>query len=182
MRKFCPMCDSKDIEFITENNVIEYKNKNIEYKKIVGVCNECATRFSSIETEIDNFINAEKEKIDAQLSILPDEVKRIRKKLNWTQAKAQYYIGGGVKAFSKYERGERQMGLSAVTILKALDLGYLSEETLDKINSGISNENQDRCPKEDDCFVKDLINAPVANYITKTGIAERLQKQSERRA
>lgn len=49
------------------------------------------------------------------------EVKRIRRKLGLTQKQAAEIFGGGVNAFSRYERGEAEPGPSTIKLLNLLD-------------------------------------------------------------
>lgn len=49
------------------------------------------------------------------------EVKRIRRKLGLTQKQAANLFGGGVNAFSRYERGEVEPGPSTLKLLHLLD-------------------------------------------------------------
>lgn len=49
------------------------------------------------------------------------EVRRIRRKLGLTQKQAAELFGGGVNAFSRYERGEVEPGPSTIKLLHLLD-------------------------------------------------------------
>lgn len=51
----------------------------------------------------------------------PDEVKSIRQKLKLTQKSAASIFGGGVNAFSRYERGEVPIPLSLSQLMSLLD-------------------------------------------------------------
>lgn len=48
-------------------------------------------------------------------------VRRIRRKLRLTQKQAAEIFGGGVNAFSRYERGEVEPGPSTLKLLQLLD-------------------------------------------------------------
>lgn len=48
-------------------------------------------------------------------------VKRIRQKLKLSQREAAELFGGGVNAFSEYERGKTQPHRSTVALLRVLD-------------------------------------------------------------
>lgn len=58
--------------------------------------------------------------VDAEL-LAPGEVRRIRKKLGLTQREAGEIFGGGIRAFSQYERGETRQGKSLDKLLRLLD-------------------------------------------------------------
>lgn len=49
------------------------------------------------------------------------EIKRIRKKLKLTQEEAGNIIGGGPKAFNKYEKGDALPSRAVVSALQLLD-------------------------------------------------------------
>ena len=49
------------------------------------------------------------------------EIRTIRKRLGLKQAEAAAIFGGGVNAFSEYERGLRQPGKATILLLKLLD-------------------------------------------------------------
>jgi HTH-type transcriptional regulator/antitoxin MqsA len=49
------------------------------------------------------------------------ELRRIRKKLGLTQKEAAAIFGGGVNAFSRYERGEIEPHTSTVKLIRLLD-------------------------------------------------------------
>lgn len=66
------------------------------------------------------FTEAQKE----QQAIIQSEAKRVRlwrKRLGLTQKRAADLFGGGVNAFSEYERGKTQPSKSTVLLLKLLD-------------------------------------------------------------
>ena len=54
-------------------------------------------------------------------SMTPDEIRDIRKALDLTQAEAGIVIGGGPRAFAKYEAGHIQPSASLVKLLRLLD-------------------------------------------------------------
>jgi len=63
-------------------------------------------------------ISLQMEAIDARQAA---ELRRIRKNLGLTQKKAAELFGGGVNAFSEYERGVTQPSKSTVVLLHLLD-------------------------------------------------------------
>ena len=68
--------------------------------------------------------------------LAPEDILRIRKKLNLTQAEAAELFGGGVRAFYKYESTTNNPPRSLDILLRLLDSGQL---TLDDVKS-ILNE------------------------------------------
>lgn len=59
--------------------------------------------------------------IEQRREAIRQEVRRIRMKLGLTQKQAAEIFGGGVNAFSRYERGEVEPGPSTVKLLHLLD-------------------------------------------------------------
>lgn len=67
----------------------------------------------------DKALNVLKAQHEGLLS--PQEIRRIRKKLHLTQQLAGTIIGGGPRAFQKYESGELLPSRAVVSALKLLD-------------------------------------------------------------
>ncbi len=104
--EFCPICNSDKMgeEIITKN--FEYKGHTLvipNYK--IYKCQNCeetfpdSIRLKQIEKDIRDFHR----KTDALLS--SDEIKHIRTGLGFTQEKFGEILGGGAKAFARYENG-----------------------------------------------------------------------------
>ena len=51
----------------------------------------------------------------------PDDIARVRRKLDLDQRQAAELFGGGVNAFSRYENGKAKPPLALVKLLKVLD-------------------------------------------------------------
>lgn len=59
-------------------------------------------------------------KAEAEHLLLPDEIRAIRKKLKLTQIQAGTLLGGGKKAFQKYESGEILPSRAISNLLRVL--------------------------------------------------------------
>lgn len=59
-------------------------------------------------------------KAEAEHLLLPDEIRAIRKKLKLTQVQAGTLLGGGKKAFQKYESGEILPSRAISNLLRVL--------------------------------------------------------------
>ena len=57
----------------------------------------------------------------AETGIAPEEIRSIRERLNLTQAEAGEFIGGGPRAFTKYEAGTVKPAASVINLLRVLD-------------------------------------------------------------
>jgi len=67
----------------------------------------------------DRMLNRLKSRTEGLLE--PEEIRRIRKKLRLTQAEAGEVIGGGPRAFQKYEAGDLQPSKAISSALVLLD-------------------------------------------------------------
>jgi len=67
----------------------------------------------------DRMLNRLKARVEGLLD--PDEVRRIRKRLNISQTEAGQMIGGGPRAFQKYESGDLLPSRAIVSALVLLD-------------------------------------------------------------
>jgi HTH-type transcriptional regulator/antitoxin MqsA len=65
-------------------------------------------------------INDFRSQVDAE-PLPPSEIQKVRKRLKLTQKKAGEIFGGGIRAFSQYERGITRPGKAADTLLRLLD-------------------------------------------------------------
>jgi HTH-type transcriptional regulator / antitoxin MqsA len=67
----------------------------------------------------DRALNAMKARVE---SLMPaQEIRRIRKRLGLTQEEAGKIVGGGKKAFTKYESGDTLPSHAIANLLKLLD-------------------------------------------------------------
>ena len=58
---------------------------------------------------------------DTAAAIAPEEVRAIRERLGLTQAEASELLGGGPRAFTKYEAGTVKPAAAVVTLLRLLE-------------------------------------------------------------
>jgi HTH-type transcriptional regulator/antitoxin MqsA len=106
--------ESRDIPF-------DYKSEHLVVEQVRGCfcrsCNEAlfadgeGVRYAD---ELDRFVTA----VDSRQA---EELRRIRRKLHLTQKEAAHLFGGGVNAFSEYERGVTKPAKSTMLLLKMLD-------------------------------------------------------------
>jgi HTH-type transcriptional regulator/antitoxin MqsA len=106
--------ESRDIPF-------DYKSEHLVVEQVRGwfceSCNEAlfadgeGARYAD---ELDRFVAA----VDSRQA---EELRRIRRKLHLTQKEAAQLFGGGVNAFSEYERGVTKPAKSTMLLLKMLD-------------------------------------------------------------
>ena len=127
--KNCPICNGK-LNEETHKETMPYKNKTLIIEMHGDYCEECGEGFFDDKNQalITNRILLAKRKADNLLT--PESVKRIRKKAKLTQVEAQELFGGGVNAFSKYERAEITQPRSTDILLRLIDNKTLSVEQI----------------------------------------------------
>lgn len=102
----CPFCGKESYQHQTKPLTLKYKSQSITVNQPGYWCNECQEGViggddrKTTQKELQAF----KADVDGLLS--PDKIKLTREKLNLTQQRAAEIFGGGINAFSRYERGE----------------------------------------------------------------------------
>lgn len=116
----CPMCGNNTIHEIRAR-VITYKERTTTLNQPAVYCDECNEAFLSpgdsraTEKAIADF------KREVEHLLTSDQIKQIRKKYHITQKEAAEIFGGGINAFSKYERGEAIQSKSTDILLRLID-------------------------------------------------------------
>jgi len=121
-KQFCLQCDDgtvlehgkRDLSFV-------YRDRSLTVPQVSGwhcpVCGEC--QFDDGEGKrYSDAVDAFSATVDREIA---DSLRATRKKLGLRQAEAGKLFGGGVSAFSEYERGKTQPHKSTVLLLKLLD-------------------------------------------------------------
>jgi len=117
----CPVCGATDLVHETRDLVYVYKGRAVTVPAIAGeFCAACDEAVLG-EEEARRYEDALRTHIQAvNRSVAPD-VRRIRRKLGLNQRRAGEIFGGGVNAFSRYERGETEPPAALVQLLRLLD-------------------------------------------------------------
>lgn len=102
----CPLCGEKSYQHRVKSMTLHYKSQPITVKQPGYWCSSCNDGVIGGEDRkaTQKELQTQRAKIDGLLP--PDEIKKIREQLNLTQQQAGELFGGGVNAFSRYERGE----------------------------------------------------------------------------
>lgn len=108
---------SRDIRPIT----LSYKGESIVVDLPGWYCPKCGESVhDGIDMKVsDRALNALKMRHENLLDA--KEIRRIRKKLGLTQAAAGQIVGGGPRAFTKYENGDLVPSRAITNLLKVLD-------------------------------------------------------------
>lgn len=116
----CPECGGK-MTFKTKTEELEYKGYATKVRTKgwwCGSCGEGILDAEALEASERAFLKLKAE-VDGLLS--PDEVAAIRKRLRLSQRKAGELLGGGPRAFQKYESGEVMVSAAMSNLLRLLD-------------------------------------------------------------
>ncbi len=119
--KTCPSCGSTTMVSESRDIPFDYKSEHLVVEQVRGwfcqSCNEAlfadgeGVRYAAA---LDRFVAD----VDSRQA---EELRRIRRKLHLTQKEAAQLFGGGVNAFSEYERGVTKPAKSTMLLLKMLD-------------------------------------------------------------
>ena len=121
-KRFCLQCDDgTQLVHQARDLVFSYRDKKSVVPAVSGwhcpVCGECefdAGEGKRYSDATDSFAAT----VDSEVAAL---MRAIRKKLGLKQADAARLFGGGVNAFSEYERGKTRPPRSTVVLLRLLD-------------------------------------------------------------
>lgn len=103
--KACPECGS-DMRWETRKDSVEYKGRRKSFSTTAWWCESCEEAVldgPALQVAERAFVELRAE-VDEIL--LPEEVSKVRKKLNISQREAGRLLGGGPRAFQKYESGQ----------------------------------------------------------------------------
>jgi HTH-type transcriptional regulator/antitoxin MqsA len=121
MEIVCQVCGSKNIENISKIEIFEYKGQKIElpdYKQVF--CRNCGESVADSETVRRSvpLLRDAQRVIDGLMT--GDEIRSIRKSFKMTQAEFSQILGGGEKAFARYETGKVAQSKSMDNLLRIL--------------------------------------------------------------
>jgi HTH-type transcriptional regulator / antitoxin MqsA len=115
----CPECGGL-MRYEKHDDVLTYKGKSHTIKTLGWWCTKCdeailtgeplvahEKAFQQLKTEVDGVLG-------------PSEVARIRAKLGLSQRKASELLGGGPRAFQKYESGTQALSVAMSHLLRLL--------------------------------------------------------------
>lgn len=102
----CHFCGANAVSQHSSTETYQYKQQAYNVLVDYSVCNQCGEEIITTEQIHANEarVREAKKKLDGLLSC--EEIRAIRIRLKLTQEEAAKVFGGGVNAFSKYERGE----------------------------------------------------------------------------
>jgi HTH-type transcriptional regulator/antitoxin MqsA len=116
----CPFCGEKTYYHQIRPMTLKYKTHSITIKQPGYWCDECKEGVIGDEDRKTTQKQLQTFRAKVDLLLTPEEIKKIRENLNLTQQKASEIFGGGVNAFSRYERGETPVPRSLSQLFKLL--------------------------------------------------------------
>jgi HTH-type transcriptional regulator / antitoxin MqsA len=116
----CLECGGK-MTFKTKTDALEYKRHTTKIKTKGWWCDSCGEGILDSEAlkASERAFLALKAEVDGLLS--PEDVAAIRKRLGLSQRRAGELLGGGPRAFQKYEAGQVMVSAPMNNLLRLLD-------------------------------------------------------------
>ena len=102
----CPICATGELASFEEPNELQYKGKTLSVVMEYAVCQHCGEEMILPDQIKRNDCRVRDAWRKADGLLTGAEIVELRKKLGLTQQEAARVFGGGVNAFSKYERGD----------------------------------------------------------------------------
>ncbi len=118
----CPLCGNAVLTTAVREEQYEYRSRSITIAVAGDYCAACGEGIHTAD-QTEAYLATVKQfrtEVDAE-PLPPVEIKRIRKRLRLTQRQAGELLGGGIRAYSQYERGVTRPGKAADTLLRLLD-------------------------------------------------------------
>ncbi len=121
--KQCGSCGGRNMAADTKDQSMVYKGETITVISLSGwYCPDCGESEFTSAADAQRFSEEVTEAMKRIDAVQVAEVRAIRKRLGLKQSEAASLFGGGINAFSEYERGIRQPAKSTLLLLKLLDL------------------------------------------------------------
>jgi HTH-type transcriptional regulator / antitoxin MqsA len=116
----CPECGGL-MRHVTHDDVLKHQGHERTIRTLGWWCTECGEGILSGDALKDHerAFFAFKAEIDGVLG--PDEIARVRSKLRLSQREAGELLGGGPRAFQKYESGSQAASAPMSNLLRLLD-------------------------------------------------------------
>jgi len=120
--KTCPICGTEGMEKKKISSDFDYKGhkKTINGCEIIE-CKECGESFSTDETSkrMERIVRDFHREVDGLLT--SEQIKKVRTSLGFTQKNFGDLLGGGAKAFAKYESGVLTQSRPMDNLIRVVD-------------------------------------------------------------
>ncbi len=120
--QMCPICGTESMEKKKISQEFEYKgHKKTIYGCEIIECKECGESFSTDETSkmMEKIIRDFHREVDGLLT--SKQIKKIRTSIGFTQKDFGNLLGGGTKAFAKYESGVLTQSRPMDNLIRVID-------------------------------------------------------------
>ena len=140
----CTVCGGSELVAGTFKVPFTFKGQEINFSVTGKNCPACGEVTMSLDESdrLQGKMDEFKAKVNAEF-VDPSFIVSVRKKLKLTQKEAGELFGGGVNAFSRYEKGSSQPHPSTVKLLQVLDR---HPELLPEIYQQVSKKKTPRKP------------------------------------
>lgn len=131
----CPECGDK-MTFKTKKEELEYKDYTTTIRTKgwwCGSCGEGILAAEALKASERAFLEL---KADVDGLLRPEEVAEVRKRLRLSQRRAGELLGGGPRAFQKYESGQVMVSAAMSNLLRLLDRDPRRIEELELAKTG----------------------------------------------
>lgn len=115
----CPECGSI-MRYAKGDDVIEYKGHSRTIKTLGWWCTNCDEAIFAGDALIDHDKAFQRLKAEVDGVLGAEDVARIRITLGLSQRKASEWLGGGPRAFQKYETGKQALSVPMSHLLRLL--------------------------------------------------------------
>jgi HTH-type transcriptional regulator / antitoxin MqsA len=160
MEKTCQICGSHDTEVVSQVETFEYKGQKIavpEYTKIsCHNCGESVPVEDAVKRSVSILRDVQRT-IDGLLT--GSEIKAIRKSFGKTQEEFSDILGGGKKAFARYETGKIAQSKPMDKLLRILKVLPEAMNVIDE------TDDSEACSVTEKVRYSPYINEQPFNYV-----------------
>ncbi len=120
-KEHCPFCGKNSYYHQVKPMTLRYKSSSITIDQPGYWCDECKEGVIGGEDRKATQKKLQTFRAKADQILSPDEIRSVREALHLKQKQASEIFGGGVNAFSRYERGETPISRSLSQLLQLLN-------------------------------------------------------------
>lgn len=115
----CPECGGT-MRYERRDDVLIYKGQERTAQTLAWWCTRCGEAIFSGKALLARDRALQQLKADVDRVLGPDQVMRVREKLRLSQRRAGEVLGGGPRAFQKYESGKQAVSVPMSNLLRLL--------------------------------------------------------------
>ena len=115
----CPECGGT-MQYERRADVLVYKGQERSCRTLAWWCTQCGEAIFAGKPLLARDRAFQQLKADVDQVLGPDEVAQVREKLRLSQRRAGEVLGGGPRAFQKYESGKQAVSVPMSNLLRLL--------------------------------------------------------------